>query len=235
MFVNRSNCIFAPSGRRRESFASARLVCRFLCFLALAALAACGATRTVAQSAPPFSVSPNQPFAYSDFDGDLRPDLAVVQTGRSDLSLTDYWIQLQLSANGRQAIRIVAPTGGLQIAARDVNGDNAPDLVLTTAWLSRPVAILLNDGHGGFSRVDPTAYPGAFRESKTAWDSSTYQTPDAVALSSTSRTGAYWEPKRLPRARPLARSLPCSSSIVLLSPFLLSQASRAPPPAVPLS
>ena len=81
------------------------------------------------------SVGPGLPFAIADFDGDLRPDLARVQTGRSDSSRTDYWIQLQLTASGRQSIEIVAPIGGLQIAARDVNGDHAIDLVLTAAWL----------------------------------------------------------------------------------------------------
>src|SRR6202043_727763 len=92
-------------------------------------------------------------FSIGDFDGDSNPDLASVQAGQSDLTRTDYWVQLQLSVRGRQSFQIVAPIGGLQIVSRDVNGDHALDLVLTTTWLRRPVAILLNDGHGNFSRV----------------------------------------------------------------------------------
>jgi hypothetical protein len=99
-------------------------------------------------------------FAVADFDGDLRPDLAHIQIGRSDAALTDYWVQLQLSGAGQQSILVVAPSGGLQISVRDVNGDDAPDLVLTTSWLKTPVAILLNDGRGGFSRKEPSAFPG---------------------------------------------------------------------------
>src|SRR5271170_3994083 len=64
---------------------------------------------------------------------------------------TNYSVQLHLSSVGQHSIQLVAPAGGLQIEARDVNGDDAIDLVLTTAWLKQPVAIFLNDGHGSFS------------------------------------------------------------------------------------
>jgi hypothetical protein len=56
--------------------------------------------------------------AISDFDGDSHPDLASVQAGVTASGSTDYWIQLQLSAAGRQSIRLVAPAGGLLIEAR---------------------------------------------------------------------------------------------------------------------
>ena len=103
------------------------------------------------------------PFAIADFDGDQRPDLARVQAGQSNSYETQYWIQLQLTRAGRQLIAIEAPFGGLRVAASDVNGDHAIDLVLSTAWLDRPVAILLNDGHGRFTFEKPSAFPGAFR------------------------------------------------------------------------
>jgi hypothetical protein len=83
-------------------------------------------------SAPASSQGPNLSFSVADFDGDAKPDLASVQTGKSDSAHTGYWIQLQLSAVGRQTFQIFAPMGGLQIVARDVNGDHALDLVLIT-------------------------------------------------------------------------------------------------------
>jgi len=43
--------------------------------------------------------------------------------------------------------------------ARDVNGDDAMDLVVTTAMDSHFVAVLLNDGHGKFTLAKPGAFP----------------------------------------------------------------------------
>src|SRR5208283_2221452 len=132
LIVNSSGRIFASLGCRRKGLASLEFLCRLLCLLLVTGLVAGAAKVAEAQSTPPTAVGLGLPFAIADLDGDLRPDLADVQIGRSDLSFTDYWIQLRLSAAGPQTILVVAPSGGLQIAARDVNGDHAIDLVLTT-------------------------------------------------------------------------------------------------------
>ena len=221
--------MFAFFGRRRGSLATVGLVWRFLCLLFLAGLVARAAVGADVQSEPVSSVGPGVPCAVADFDGDLRPDLAGVQIGRSDVSRTDYWIQLQLSAAGRQTILVVAPAGGLQIAARDVNGDHAVDLVLTTAWLSEPVAIFLNDGHGSFSRVDPTDFPGAFRESKTSWGSSTHQEPDAFGVPPQSRAGIYSASARRPHVGSHVTVIPRPRVGHPLSSSLDCHAGRAPP------
>ena len=184
------------------------------------------------QSAPVVSVGPGLPLAIADFDGDLRPDLARVQIGRSEVGRTDYWIQFQLSATGRQTIRVIAPPGGLQMAAWDVNGDHAPDLVLTTSWFREPVAILLNDGHGSFSRVDPTVFPEAFTESKTSWGSSTLRAPDAVGVPPQSRAGIVSATARLPHAGSRVGVILASNCRFLLSAFLISHPCRAPPSEV---
>jgi hypothetical protein len=128
---------------------------------------AAGAEARNAAAAP---VGPGPQFAISDFDGDFRPDLASVQAGATTSGSTDYWIQLELSAAGRQSIRLVAPAGGLMIEARDVNGDHAVDLILSTS-LRQPVAVFLNDGHGSFSRAAPSAFPEAFSKPLTNWAS----------------------------------------------------------------
>lgn len=143
-------------------------------------------------------------FAVADFDGDVRPDLATIESGTNHAGATDYWVQLRLTTAGRQLIRLVAPAGGLWIEARDVNGDHAVDLVLTTAWFNRPVAILLNDGHGRFSRVQPAAFPEAFSESGMNWGSSPQAglTPAAVpAQSNVSFHAQRRDFDRVPSAR----------------------------------
>ena len=184
------------------------------------------------QRAPATAAGPGLPYAIADFDGDLHPDLARVQTGHSGSSHTDYWIQLQLTTTGPQSINVFAPMGGLQIAARDVNGDHAIDLVLTTAWLGRPVAILLNDGHGSFTRVDVTAFPSAFRESDANWFSGSYRAAGAVGVPPQSRAGTYQQ-TQLPNPGPPARLSSRSSSAFLPNPFLRFHRGRAPPSQVP--
>jgi hypothetical protein len=120
-------------------------------------------------------------FAIADFDGDSRPDLASVQAGPSGPSDTRYWILFRLSTGLPQAVGVTAPSGGLQLASRDVNGDSFLDVVVTTAWTNRPVAVLLNDGRGNFTRSDPSAFQGAFWTSDTSWTSTTDEMSDAAA------------------------------------------------------
>jgi hypothetical protein len=199
--------------------------CLFLIFALAGASSARGSDF---QRAPASSVGPGLPFAIADFDGDLRPDLARVQAGPSDSFRVDYWIQLQLTASGTQSINVFGPLGGLQIAARDVNGDHAIDLVLTTAWLGQPVAILLNDGHGRFTRADLAAFPGAFRDSKTTWTSGGQQLADSIGVPPQSLAGAYQQ-TQLPYPGPPARLGSLSSGAFLLNPLLLSHRGRAPP------
>jgi hypothetical protein len=110
---------------------------------------------------------PAPQFVIADFDGDLRPDLASVQVENSTAASSTYWIHVRVSGTEREPMSLVAPVGGLTIEARDVNGDHTVDLVLTTAFTERPIAIFLNDGHGGFSRAATNAFPSAFSRSET--------------------------------------------------------------------
>ena len=142
--------------------------CQFFCALLLAGLFG-GAVRAAdIASTPTSSVPLGLPFAISDFDGDSRVDLATVTVGQTHFSNAEYWIQLQLSAAGQQSIHLVAPVGGLQIVARDVNGDKALDLIVSTAWSNRPVAVYLNDGHGGFKHSDPSEFLGIFEKTSAS-------------------------------------------------------------------
>ncbi len=82
-------------------------------------------------------------FAIADFDGDRKPDVATVQVVREAALDSFYSIRLQLSTGEESAIGITGPQGGLELVARDVNGDDVIDLVVTTAMGSRFVAVLI--------------------------------------------------------------------------------------------
>jgi len=137
------------------------------------------------------SVSRGLPFAVADFDGDHRPDLASVQTGLIGDSSSDYWVRFRFSSLGRRYVRVTAPKGGLLVEARDVNGDNAVDLVVASAWLNKPVAILLNDGNGNFSQVDPAHYLDALQAPSRRWNSSRNRYSSAFGLLQESLAGDF--------------------------------------------
>jgi hypothetical protein len=220
---------FAVPKLLRHRFAAVRLLYRSLCLVFFAGLLSGAAAAADVPSAPASSLGPNLPFSIADFDGDSKPDLASVHTGKSDLGRTDYWIQLQLSVAERQTFQIIAPMGGLQIVARDVNGDHALDLVLTTTWLRQPVAILLNDGHGTFSRVDPDAFPEAFHESKTSWGSTTEHAMDAVCVPPQSSEDICSEAELFLHLRVTSCFAANSFLQFRICPFLTSHQGRAPP------
>jgi len=183
---------------------------------------------------PVTSVGPGQQFAIADFDGDMHPDLASIQAGPNSSGTINYWIELQLSVSGLQTVRLLAPAGGLRVEARDVNGDHAVDLIFSTAWFREPVAILLNDGHGKFSRVEPTTFPSAFGgSSNTNWGSASNQAADAVGSIAPSRTGICPDAGELLHGRSRTSSILFSSAVFLVNPFLIFHAGRAPPSEVP--
>ena len=222
--------IDSPARCRREGLVSAKLMFVFLRFLFIACLVVSGITSADAENSPVTSVKTRLTFAVADFDGDLRPDQADVRIGQSTVSQTDYWIQFQLTAAERQMILVVAPSGGLEIAARDVNGDHAVDLVLTTVWLRRPVAILLNDGHGRFSQVDPSGFPRAFDDGQQRWQSST-QLPQPGVLGNPpqSRHGISSALACIQHIWPSAGAVSRSRRGFLGSLFLIAHRGRAPP------
>jgi len=106
------------------------------------------------------------PFAIADFDGDHLPDLAVVQVESYGSQTSKYSIRLRFSGGEGAVIGIEAPLGGLRIDSRDVNGDDADDLIVSTTAESEIVAVLVNDGHGNFAVAKPGAFPNLERKPK---------------------------------------------------------------------
>jgi hypothetical protein len=143
---------------------------RFSLFVTLFLLAFAQSARArddLQTSASLLSQSPSK-FAIADFDGDNRPDLASVEAGQRDGSNRRYQVSFQLTTGPRQTIAIAAPLGGLRLRSQDVNGDGFPDVVVTTFWTNRPVALLLNDGLGNFSEAEASRFPAAFSSSEVS-------------------------------------------------------------------
>ena len=99
-------------------------------------------------------------FAIADFDGDQRPDLAMIRVSRDGAPSAEYSLELKFSSGTRLPIGLIGPAGGLEISPQDVNGDQIADLVITSVVDAEFVAILVNDGKGDFTQVDRADYPG---------------------------------------------------------------------------
>jgi hypothetical protein len=179
------------------------------------------------ENSPEVSASHGPQFTIADFDGDGRPDLASVEFGRSG---PNYAISFRLTSGLRQTIDIAAPEGGLQLRAQDINGDSFPDVVVTTFWTGRPVAVLLNDGRGNFTRSGPSAFPEAFQESENSLTSTNDDKADAVAAL-LSRCAPEPSEENAGTASPLivVRLFADESFCILAAPTGNSSFGRAPP------
>ena len=186
------------------------------------------ARRSAAAAASPAHAATH--FAIADFDGDSRPDFASVDAGQISSRLTKYWIEFRLSGGPSRGVTITAPTGGLQLASRDVNGDSFPDVIVTSAWSNTPVAVLLNDGVGNFTSSSPSEFRSAFNGSGTSWTLAADEIRDATALPLARYAPGYrpTECGSLPFGEMFWRIVPGRSSASRLTstaPFI----GRAPP------
>jgi hypothetical protein len=126
-------------------------------------------------------------FTIADLDGDLKPDLATVEIESQRSARTNYSIRVQLSAGTQSAISLNAPMGGLRLSARDVNGDDSLDLIVTSISEARVIAVLLNDGHGRFFVASNNEYVVA-KETDIFLREREAAQPDTLTLAPSRRT-----------------------------------------------
>ena len=168
-------------------------------------------------------------FAIADFDGDGRPNLAIVQPGSNSSPLTIYRIQVQLGDGGLQSLDLVGPSGGIRIATRDLNEDGNPDLIVSLAWRQESLAVLLNNGHAVFSRADPSAFPRASNGSETTLNGNLQGSTGTVATPPRLPVGDFSGSKYLLHPSPATGSIPRANFATLRSLLLESLLGRAPP------
>lgn len=95
-----------------------------------------------------------------DFDGDHQPDLARAEI--LDLKSPDnrYRVNVTLSRGSVSSFEFhLAHSAGVNIEARDIDGDHDLDLVITSGVFHKPVGLWVNDGAGTFTPVDSSLYP----------------------------------------------------------------------------
>src|SRR5271167_1447149 len=222
--------------RIQENFGAARAPFRAFLVLCFVIGRACCADVGSAAAQPSQGSSPgfNSTFAIADFDGDRKPDLATVELqSSSSAKTTQYWIRLQLATGAAQVFGLTAPAGGLQIVARDVNGDSALDVLVSSVWLHKQVAVLLNDGHGNFTLATPDAFPAFIWQCERLWNSATIPLWESAALiPSHSSTGKLEERNEFPGwpSQPRKTCLRVSPGVSRLLDFSLL--GRSPPTLV---
>lgn len=115
------------------------------------------------------SSSASPQLAIADLDGDHSPDFATVEVQQTGSQSNHYSIRVRLTSGSQASFGVTAPTGGLQIVPRDVNGDSVPDLVVSAIGFRQPIAVLINDGHGNFTSASPAAFPKLVWETPVQW------------------------------------------------------------------
>ena len=174
-------------------------------------------------------------FAVVDLDGDHRPDFAIVEPGRSCASAAGgCWAGVWLSASGWRNVPVAGTPEGLQVQAKDVNGDNVADLVFTAAYSGKPVTVLLNDGHGNFSRSDPSAFAGSFSKTGAKISDTCSQCFGGLLAPQELRSSVSRMTSGLAPPQQGSGRLAFTNSESRRHDFLISGAVRAPPLALPL-
>jgi hypothetical protein len=103
-------------------------------------------------------------------------------------------------------------------------------LVVTTFWTDRPVAVLLNDGRGNFTRSEPSAYPEAFEKSDNSITSSKDNKSVAVAALSSRYSHEFCKEDRCAvLVQKIVRLAPGESFCMVVFLFGHSSFGRAPP------
>jgi hypothetical protein len=182
-----------------------------------------------AQDAPNVSIGLGTTFAVADFDGDPRLDLATIEVVQNNSSTTNYRVLVQLSLYDQVSTQVAAPRGGFVIRAVNVNtGNHFIDLVVSAALSGQPVAILINDGSGSFSRVPPSTFPEAVidtcAESATASESTTAE----VGVTLQRRPAMHRKSSSVAEVPLHIDSAPLHHSIFFVA-ALTTKAERAPP------
>lgn len=189
---------------------------KYLLAVLVISAAAHAVVRSVVDASPfsPYTSPSLSRHASGDFDGDGRPDVARIQDESS------RQISVWLSGNASPVQLDAAVT---MLVDGDVDDDGDLDLVATTA--NNDVLIWLNDGHGRFTREEPTHQRGL--SSETAITNADAVGQPAIGLTAPVVDAAHRDVTYLVAER----IRPPTTAIEFELPSLHSPRLRAPPAA----
>ena len=113
-------------------------------------------------SAPNVSLSFAPKLAAADFDGDHKPDGAVLTDPvviRAERSTRT--IELHFSARPNAVLTFESSESTVAISAVDVNRDGAADIVVEQPFTHKRLHVWLNDGRGVFREVKTKDFPSS--------------------------------------------------------------------------
>ena len=103
-----------------------------------------------------------QTLAVADFDGDDKPDGAVL--------IDEAWprshggvrtVELHFTGRGNTNLTFESNESALGISAQDVNHDGTTDIVVEQPFTHKRLQVWLNDGHGAFQNARSEDYPAS--------------------------------------------------------------------------
>ena len=120
-----------------------------------------GALSRANLTSPANLVTPSgQTLAAADFDGDNKPDGAVL-VDHGQLRPQSNFRTIELHFTGRENINLTFESNEttLAISALDVNRDGTTDIVVEQPFTHKRLQVWLNDGRGGFRKVRSEDFP----------------------------------------------------------------------------
>jgi len=182
-----------------------------------------------ANFASPFQ---QQTLAVADFDGDHKPDGAVLIDSGLLLTQSGFrTIELHFTGRANTDLTFESNQNTLAISALDVNRDGAADIVVEQSVTHKRVQVWLNDGRGGFRKVRSDDYPFLDPGTRERADSPS-ERPDPSAIGLPTQRGseiAFSRVGVLPCGPSLFGERALTFSFRSSSLALASISSRAPP------